>query len=100
MAAVIRDLEATPFTQTLNPENPLAQYLDCLLEHNVTVPDQVKKSLSVRSHWPALTKWLIKDPINRAFLSTTQAIDMIQGGSKYNALPEVVKTTINYRLAL
>ncbi|WWC88913.1 uncharacterized protein L201_003828 [Kwoniella dendrophila CBS 6074] len=99
MAAVIRDLEAIPFTQTLKPENPLAQYLDCLLEHNVTVPDQVKQGLAVKSKWPALTKWLIKDRVNRAFLSTTQAIDMIQGGIKYNALPEVVKTTINYRLA-
>lgn len=40
--------------------------------------------------WDGLAKTLARESAqNRAFLATTQAIDLIEGGVKVNALPEV-----------
>ncbi|KAG8764849.1 hypothetical protein FRC12_007854 [Ceratobasidium sp. 428] len=40
------------------------------------------------------------DRIWRAFVGTTQAADIIQGGIKSNALPEQAKVVINHRIAI
>lgn len=36
--------------------------------------------------------------VTRAFLATTQAVDLISGGVKINALPEQAIASINYRI--
>ena len=38
--------------------------------------------------------------LGKAMVSTTQAIDIINGGLKVNALPEVVTTYINHRISI
>ncbi len=42
---------------------------------------------------------LIKDPFYSALIGTTQAIDLVQGGVKSNALPEETWVVINHRIA-
>lgn len=39
------------------------------------------------------------DPAFKALVGTTQAIDLIQGGVKTNALPEQAWAVVNHRLA-
>jgi Gly-Xaa carboxypeptidase len=42
---------------------------------------------------------LITDPFYNALIGTTQAIDLVQGGVKSNALPEEAWAVINHRIA-
>jgi len=42
---------------------------------------------------------LIGDPFYNALIGTTQAIDLVQGGVKSNALPEEAWAVVNHRIA-
>jgi len=42
---------------------------------------------------------LASDPLYGAMLGTTQAVDLIEGGVKVNALPERVSAVVNHRIA-
>jgi len=42
---------------------------------------------------------LIKDQAYKSLIGTTQAIDLIQGGVKTNALPEEAWAVVNHRIA-
>jgi Gly-Xaa carboxypeptidase len=42
---------------------------------------------------------LIRDPMYSALIGSTQAIDLVQGGVKANALPEEAWAVINHRVA-
>lgn len=49
--------------------------------------------------WLALGEEMANgNDVTRAFLATTQAVDLISGGVKINALPEQAKASINYRI--
>ena len=39
------------------------------------------------------------NPLNRFVVQTSQAVDLISGGVKINAMPEVVDLAVNYRVA-
>ena len=42
---------------------------------------------------------MINDPFYSAVIGTTQAIDLVQGGVKTNALPEEAWAVVNHRIA-
>ena len=42
---------------------------------------------------------LALDPLYGAMLRTTQAVDLVEGGVKVNALPELASAVINHRIA-
>lgn len=42
---------------------------------------------------------LQSNPQNAATIRTTQAVDLVQGGVKANALPETASAVINHRIA-
>ncbi len=42
---------------------------------------------------------LFEDKANAALVGTTQAIDLIQGGVKANALPEQAYAVVNHRIS-
>ena len=46
-----------------------------------------------------LEKLVATDRVLRASVGTTQAIDLIQGGVKTNALPEQAWAVVNHRIA-
>jgi len=63
------------------------------------MPSTLKRRLKDPARWPALASELAgADPIVGAFLRTTQAIDLVAGGNKVNALPERATATVNYRI--
>jgi Gly-Xaa carboxypeptidase len=47
-----------------------------------------------------LTETFYEDRVLRSLLGTTQAIDIISGGIKANALPEQVQAIVNHRIAV
>ncbi len=48
----------------------------------------------------ALTKEISKDRLFKSLIGTTQAIDIIHGGVKANALPEQAYALVNHRIAV
>lgn len=58
----------------------------------------VKSSTSNRA-LKELRKFILSDPILRNTIGTTQAIDLIKGGVKANALPETAWALVNHRIA-
>ena len=75
----------------------------CLAAHVPGLPHKLRKALkkSVKSD-KALNEaeeHLLQDKAFRALVGTTQAIDLINGGVKTNALPEQAWAVVNHRIA-
>ena len=100
MAEMIVALEEHPYTPQLTKENPFRGVLECQARYS---PDELE---------PWLRKALQRDEGNigirlakargqsvRFSMQTSQAVDVINGGVKVNALPESVTTMVNYRVA-
>jgi Gly-Xaa carboxypeptidase len=99
VAEIIEALEANPFPAALLEKNPLYNRLICLAQYS---PDA----------WPGLGD-LLKDGDLRAvtdaivsaggglqyLIQTSQAVDVIEGGQKINAMPEIITLGTNYRVA-
>jgi Gly-Xaa carboxypeptidase len=68
------------------------------------VPSDFRKVIKRAAHSEKalrlLEKILFKNPVYKSFVGTTQAIDLIQGGVKVNALPESAWAVINHRISV
>lgn len=75
----------------------------CLAEHTPDLPHKLRKALKKSVHsdkaLKEAQKELIKTKSYRALIGTTQAIDLINGGVKTNALPEQAWAVVNHRIA-
>ena len=101
MSKILSALEDHPFAPELSPQGPYLKYLQCMSDHAASVPHDLKKAVKNPSTWPKLAKHLAaSDRGLNSFLATTQAIDIVNGGIKINALPEVVTAQVNYRISL
>ncbi|KAJ9102005.1 hypothetical protein QFC19_004930 [Naganishia cerealis] len=118
LSQLLVHLEANPFEPSLTAASPYLKYLTCLAEHAPDVDSGFVKSVQDPKRWSALAKKLAKESAqNRLSLHApgtadqgalaragVQAIDLIQGGVKVNALPEVATgvpllATVNHRIA-
>lgn len=91
MSKIISHLEDHPFLPTLDPRGPYLKYLNCMADHGPSFPKKLKKEVKNPKKWHKLAKKLAAESRKlNSFLATTQAFDLIQGGVKVNALPEVV----------
>ena len=61
----------------------------------------IQKSLSSKSAAKKVAEYLSNDDIYKRYLmQTSQAVDLVNGGVKINALPEKVYAVINHRIAV
>ncbi|GFZ44246.1 hypothetical protein JCM24511_01968 [Saitozyma sp. JCM 24511] len=97
MSRLLVELENNPFLPAIDERNPLLTYLECAAEHG-DMDDDMKARVRQRQCWPLLADKLNQDKAYMPFLRTTQAVDMVRGGIKFNALPESVHAVINYRI--
>lgn len=89
-------MEQNPGPIKLEATNPLLGFLECAATHG-DMDDGLRSMVRCPKCWPALAEKLSEDGNLELFLRTTQAITIVNGGIKYNALPEVVTSTTNYR---
>jgi Gly-Xaa carboxypeptidase len=62
-----------------------------MADHGPSFPKDLKKQVKNPKKWRKLATRLAAESRKlNSFLATTQAVDLIQGGVKVNALPEVV----------
>jgi Gly-Xaa carboxypeptidase len=83
----------------LTTKSPFLTTLLCASEHAPSFPSRWARLLRRPSTWGKFVKEFAAESLaNKAILGTTQAVDVIQGGVKVNALPELVTAQINHRV--
>lgn len=101
-AQLISVLENHPFEPAFTLDNPIYQFLTCAAEHSQHISQSLKddilrapKSPKSKEH---LARFLASQREYRDLIKTTRAVDIINGGIKANALPEVTSFLINHRI--
>ncbi|GCF00910.1 hypothetical protein ZYGM_002516 [Zygosaccharomyces mellis] len=101
-AQLIKEIESHTSKYQFEPDNPIYQLLTCTAEHSDTISPKLKKTIigASKSHKEreALSRFLASDKKWRDLIRTTSAVDIITGGIKANALPEVTSFLINHRI--
>jgi Gly-Xaa carboxypeptidase len=108
LAIALAEVEANPHEAHLKRTSPLYSTLLCAAEHAPDMDGHLKQELykSVKSDraLKRVESILFNSPdignIVRALSTTTQAVDLIQGGVKVNALPELATAVVNHRIAI
>ncbi|KAI8615431.1 hypothetical protein BC830DRAFT_1122665 [Chytriomyces sp. MP71] len=101
-ARLIARIEETPFQPALTSTNPYLQTLVCDAQHNPNADAFVKHALNdFKRNNRAIAEYLSsRSLVDRYKMSTSQAVDIIKGGLKVNALPEHVLTTVSDRVSV
>lgn len=120
MALLLAELERHPYEPQLGAHSPLVDFVACAARYAPSTPSSLKKDVGrvvstrdgkvdtkalerVKNWWTSDES--VKGGIEprgagRALISTTQAIDIINGGVKINALPEVVTAVVDHRVSI
>lgn len=104
LSSLIVKYEANPYSVSLTREDPLYSTMQCIGRHGADVPSDLRKVIKRATHSEkalhSLAKLLFENPVYESFVGTTQAVDLIQGGVKVNALPELAWAVINHRISV
>jgi Gly-Xaa carboxypeptidase len=106
LALVLVHIEENPHAPHLTRTSPLYSTWLCQAEHAPHIPWTLKEALKLSVHSDASLR-LAEDllfrrgdaGLDKALLGTTQAIDLIEGGVKVNALPEQASAVVNHRIS-
>ncbi|CAK7893929.1 carboxypeptidase S [[Candida] anglica] len=98
-------IEKDPYEPILTTKNPILKYLQCSAVHSGDKLSKFTRKTILRAGFDKLAnskvvESLTANPLTRYLISTAQAIDIIKGGEKANALPESVQLIVNHRIAL
>ena len=101
---LIVQIENNKFPTYFTDYNPTFHQYVCLAENSIDIDQSLKKDI-LKSQFDETSNLNVRNFINKDRLTsysikTTQALDVIQGGVKVNALPEFVELKINSRVAL
>ncbi|CUM68478.1 uncharacterized protein PRCAT00006203001 [Priceomyces carsonii] len=104
MAKLINRIESNPFPPIFSPLNPTFHEYQCVAIHSKSL-DLKTKTAILRSGYDNKSNeiavdYLTKSKTTRALIGTTQAVDIVHGGAKSNALPEYVEIVVNHRIAI
>ncbi|KAI3403179.2 CPS1 [Candida oxycetoniae] len=99
-------IEKDPYSPVLTPRNPIFNYFQCLAVHDPKdkIPSFFKKII-MRSGYDKfanakLIEKISQNKFSKYLIRTSQALDIISGGEKANALPENTKLLVNHRIAI
>jgi Gly-Xaa carboxypeptidase len=100
LSEVITQLEANPSQPDLQSNNPVLGFCNCIVEHT-DIFSEYQRFLVQKWEWfkPILLQVFASDPFLKASTTTSQAVDVIHGGVKVNALPQFQYALINMRIA-
>ncbi|KAH9933262.1 carboxypeptidase S [Amylocystis lapponica] len=103
LAAIIQQVEANPYVPHLNRNATYYEQLQCRAEYDPALPKHlrklIKKSQKSDKAFQELEAELARtDRMFGPMAGTTQAVDIIHGGVKTNALPENVFLIMNHRI--
>ncbi|OXH37725.1 Gly-Xaa carboxypeptidase [Cryptococcus neoformans] len=115
ISLLIAELERNPHEATIAESSPVYEFMTCAAAYAKDMPKKLK-GMVIKAEdgdlkaWKSLPEEIISvgmggapagpgqgDPI-KSMLTTTQAVDIIHGGLKVNALPEAVTAIVNHRV--
>lgn len=104
MGELAYNIEQDQYLPLLTEQNPTLHYLQCLALHSTAMPKMQRKAI-MRAGFDKLAnskviKVLGQNPMTKYMVQTAQAIDILRGGEKANALPEEVSLVVNHRIAV
>ncbi|KAH7879032.1 carboxypeptidase S [Lentinula edodes] len=103
LSQLLVEFENNPFPVEMSTDSVFYGTLQCYAGHGKTIPSDLRKAIvhsgSSKKALKKLGDILFKNPANVALVGTTQAIDLIQGGVKSNALPEQAYAVVNHRIS-
>ncbi|EHK50429.1 uncharacterized protein TrAtP1_007527 [Trichoderma atroviride] len=99
IAEIVSELEAHPFQPALIEDGPVHGHLKCQARYSPEAyPDLTR--LVQRGDLDGIAQWLVEAGRNTQYIvQTSQAVDIINGGQKINAMPEKTILGVNYRVA-
>ena len=104
MSQLITEIEDKEFSPILTNNNPVLGQLYCLAEHskilNKSIKGDILKAQIDQNANQRVVEYLSKDAETKHLITTSQAVDIIEGGVKSNALPEHVSVVVNSRIAV
>lgn len=105
LALYIHDLERTQFKGVFTPLNPTFHEYQCIAVHSPSLPADVKQAIldaeyNSKANNKAIDYLTNESLLSRFLISTSTAVDIINGGTKSNALPEYVEAVVNHRIAI
>lgn len=104
MSQLITEIEDKEFSPILTNNNPVLGQLYCLAEHskilNKSIKRDILKAQIDQNANQRVVEYLSKDAETKYLITTSQAVDIIEGGVKSNALPEHVSVVVNSRIAV
>ncbi|THH17842.1 hypothetical protein EW146_g3057 [Bondarzewia mesenterica] len=108
LSALLVEYEANPFKVHLSRAAPIYSNVQCLGVHAKDIPPRVRRLIKASAYSDKALKQIekilfedsmFKENVYKALAGTSQAIDLIQGGVKTNALPEQAWAVVNHRIA-
>lgn len=108
LSALIVEIEAHPFEVHLSRDMPIYANVQCVAAHGKDISSRlralIEASVTDDHALRELEGIVFDDPafaasVYKALASTSQAIDLVQGGVKTNALPENAWAVINHRIS-
>ncbi|KAG8679005.1 hypothetical protein FRC08_017299, partial [Ceratobasidium sp. 394] len=125
LASLLAEIESTPYDPELPRSSPVYSLFQCYAAHVPSLPPSFRSAIfesicpPSSSHraqrkcdkalkqveeqlFDAQSEWNKGDEVQarvrRSLLRTTQAVDIIAGGVKSNALPELASAVVNHRI--
>lgn len=103
LSALLVAYESSPYPVKLGRDSPVYGSLQCLAEYapelDTSMSRFIKESARSDAALREVESFVSKDVILRSLVGTTQAIDLVGGGVKTNALPETAWAIVNHRIA-
>ncbi|TFK51921.1 carboxypeptidase S [Heliocybe sulcata] len=104
LASLVTELEANPHVPHLYRNGTYYKQLQCHAEHDSQLPKTIRRMIKEARESDDALKQLEAEltaslPAFKHIAGTTQAVDIIEGGVKVNALPERAHVVVNHRIA-
>lgn len=105
VSELVTRFEKNRFSPIFSPRNPTFYEYQCIAEHSDNVSPEIRREIKNAATSASASKKVAEfiynsDVGSRYLVTTSQAVDIIQGGVKSNALPEYVKVVVNHRIAV
>ncbi|KAL5332427.1 hypothetical protein BJX70DRAFT_404626 [Aspergillus crustosus] len=99
ISELIVALEENPYTPVITANSPIHNRLICQSRYSPGTQPEIEQKLREGDFAGLAEEFANSSPLSRLVVQTSQAVDLIQGGVKINAMPEVVIVAVNYRVA-
>ncbi|OBA22077.1 Zn-dependent exopeptidase [Metschnikowia bicuspidata var. bicuspidata NRRL YB-4993] len=105
VSELVTRLENAPFLPMFTARNPTFAQYQCLAAHSAEMEPGLKRAIRHLDSCPRARQLVAEkiynsDLTSRYLVTTSQAVDIIHGGVKSNALPEYVEVLVNHRIAV